>query len=322
MNIHIISTINGLENEGMRNVATHLSKEFEKHHTVTYSGLKDVLSIIKNGRKSDVTLVFARLIKSVYYMLRLVRPFIGEICVVCVQPVSKEFAELNRKHKVVDYCLTICKEDVESSFDSKIIHTFPVGINTEKFKPNNTNRTTLCEKLELPNDKTIVLHVGHCSSGRYLEEMLTLDKEKFHCMVVASGMFDDENTIKALKDGGIDLRFGFVKNIEDYYNCADVYFFPTKSSEFVISVPLSVMEALSCGTPTVAYRSFEKLSLIKTSCDNAIMLIDDVNELSSAIDIAKTRKGEVTFLDDPKNWDDVSKDILAFLLKNLEKNYE
>lgn len=318
MNLHIISTINGLENEGMRNVATHLSREFEKEHTVTYSGLKDIFSIIKNGRKSDVTLVFARLIKSVYYMLKLVRPFVKKICVVCVQPVTEEFAQLNKKSKVVDYCLTICKEDVENAFDSSIIHTFDVGINCEKFKASKESRKELCSKLSLPYDKTIVLHVGHCSKGRYLEEMLTLDKSKYHCVVIASGMFNDEETIKALKDGGVDLRFGFVKNIEDFYNCADVYFFPTKSSEFVISIPLSVMEALCCGTPVVAYKSFEKLSLIKSNDDKAYTLIDCVENLPIAIDTASKNKSSSTYLKNPKGWNEISAEIIKVLENNLE----
>lgn len=318
MKLHIISTINGLENEGMRNVATHLSKEFEKEHTVTYSNLKDVFSIIKNGRKSDVTIVFARLIKSVYYMLRMVRPFVKKICVVCVQPVSEEFAALNRKHKVVDYCLTICKSDVEKAFDENIIHTFSVGINTDKFKRTVDSRGQLCKKLGLPSDKTIVLHVGHCSKGRYLEEMLTLPKDKYHPVIIASGMFNDEDTIQTLRDGGVDLRFGFVKNIEDFYNCADVYFFPTKSSEFVISVPLSCMEALSCGTPVVAYKSFDKLSLIKVSSDNAFTLINSAHELSAAVDTAKLYKSEASYLHDPKTWSAVSDDVISALNNFLE----
>ncbi len=313
MNIHIISTINGLENEGMRNVATHLSRELQKQHNVSHSALKDIFSIIKNGRKSDVTLVFARLIKSVYFMLRLVRPFLKKICVVCVQPVSEEFAVLNCKHKVVDYCLTICKEDVENAFDSDIISVFPVGINEDKFKPIDKTREELCKELNLPADKTIVLHVGHCSSGRYLEEMLTLDREKFYPVVIASGMFDDENTIKSLKDGGVDLRFGFVKNIEDYYSCADVYFFPTKSSEFVISVPLSVTEALSTGTPVVAYKSFEKLSLIKRNSEDAVTFINSVDELADAILSAKNKKQNSSYLLDAKSWGEVAKDAVKSL---------
>ncbi len=314
MNIHIISTINGLENEGMRNVATHLSREFEKNHTVTYSSLKDILSIIKNGRKSDVTIVFARLIKSVYYMLRIVKPFIGKICVVCVQPVSEEFAQLNKKHKVVDCCLTICESDVENVFEKNITHTFPVGINSEKFKRSEKSREELCEELSIPSDKTIVLHVGHCSSGRFLEEMLTLDKEKYHCVVIASGMFDDENVRNSLVDGGVDVRLGFVKNIEDYYSCADVYFFPTKSSEFVISVPLSVMEALSCGTPVVAYSSFEKLSLIRCE-EDSVELIDKLDELSDAIETAKHKKCDKSYLVDSKSWEEVSAEVIDKLRK-------
>ena len=37
MVIHVIGTVNGQVNEGMRNVATHLAKEFEK----IFSFLKD-----------------------------------------------------------------------------------------------------------------------------------------------------------------------------------------------------------------------------------------------------------------------------------------
>ncbi len=316
MNLHIISTINGLENEGMRNIATHLSREFEKQHTVTYSGLKNVFSIVKNGRKSDVTLVFARLIKPVYYMLSLVRPFLKNVCVVCVQPVCSDFAKLNAKHKVVDYCFTICRQDVKNAFDSDIVHTFDVGINSEKFKPCDKDKEQLRKELDLPLDKTVVLHVGHCSKGRYLEEMLNLDKSRYHCVVIASGMFNDEETVKSLKDGGVDLRFGFIKNIEDFYNCADVYFFPTKSSEFVISVPLSVMESLSCGTAVVAYKSFEKISLIKANDDKAFELIDTVDELQTAVDTAKENKRDKSYLENSKNWDEISTDILS-VLKNI-----
>lgn len=311
MNIHIISTINGLENEGMRNVATHISREFEKEHNVTYSALKDVFSIIRNGRKSDVTFVFARLIKAVYYMLFLVRPFVKKICVVCVQSVTDEFARLNHKHKVVDYCFALCESDVSNAFDRENVSLFDVGINTEKFSKSEKTREQLCKELNLPKDKTIVLHVGHCSKGRYLEEMLTLDRDKYHCVVISSGMFNDENIIKALTDGNIDVRFGYKENIQDYYNCADVYFFPTKSSEYVISVPLSVTEALSCGTAVVAYSLFDKLSLIQTNSDKAITFIDSVDELSQAIDTAKEHKREASYLKDSKSWYEISADFIS-----------
>lgn len=318
MKLHVISTINGLHNEGMRNIATHLSNEIEREHTVTYSPLKDVIATIINGRKADCVLVFARLIKPVYYMLRLIRPFVKNICVVCVQPVSEQFVTLNKKHRVVDYCLTICESDVNYAFDADRIYTFPVGINELKFQKRNINRADLCKKLDLPDDKKIVLHVGHCSSGRGLEDIITLDKEDFYSVVIASGMFDDESTIKTLTDAGVDVRFGYVENIEDYYNCADVYVFPTKSSEFVISVPLSVMEALSCGTPVVAYKSFEKLSLIETNSENAITLVDSQNDLVQAVSKAANFSSDTSYLKNPVSWQQVSCLVMGFLKGKLE----
>ena len=50
MVIHVIGTVNGQVNEGMRNVATHLAKEFEKDNTVLYSGLKQIPQIVLNAR--------------------------------------------------------------------------------------------------------------------------------------------------------------------------------------------------------------------------------------------------------------------------------
>ena len=53
MVIHVIGTVNGQVNEGMRNVATHLAKEFEKDNTVLYSGLKQIPQIVQTGRCYD-----------------------------------------------------------------------------------------------------------------------------------------------------------------------------------------------------------------------------------------------------------------------------
>lgn len=57
MVIHVIGTVNGQVNEGMRNVATHLAKEFEKENTVLYSGLKQIPQIVLNARRADVTMI-------------------------------------------------------------------------------------------------------------------------------------------------------------------------------------------------------------------------------------------------------------------------
>ena len=51
MVIHVIGTVNGQVNEGMRNVATHLAKEFEKeniwlHSYALYMALKEEFNML------------------------------------------------------------------------------------------------------------------------------------------------------------------------------------------------------------------------------------------------------------------------------------
>ena len=72
MVIHVIGTVNGQVNEGMRNVATHLAKEFEKENTVLYSGLKQIPQIVLNSKRADVTMIFARANKLVYGLASIV----------------------------------------------------------------------------------------------------------------------------------------------------------------------------------------------------------------------------------------------------------
>ena len=71
---------------------------------------------------------------------------------------------------------------------------------------------------------------------------------------------------------------------------ADVYLFPTRSTEFVISIPLSVMEALASGTPVIGYRSFANLTEIK--CDpQGIAFIDDCSDIPRILaDVAKMKQ--------------------------------
>lgn len=63
---------------------------------------------------------------------------------------------------------------------------------------------------------------------------------------------------------------------------ADAYLFPTRSAEFVISIPLSVMEALSCGVPVIGYKSFENLNEI-TGSEGAITLVDNAEQGCSSL---------------------------------------
>ena len=87
----------GQVNEGMRNIATHLAKEFEMNNKVLYSGLKQIPQILINSKKSDVTLIFARANKMVYELSKIVSMLCHNTWIVLVQKPDEDFINKNNK---------------------------------------------------------------------------------------------------------------------------------------------------------------------------------------------------------------------------------
>lgn len=311
--IHIISTVNGQVNEGMRNVATHIAKAFEKDHEVRYSGLKSVGSIIRNSRACDVTMIFARANKLVYWLSRIVAMFSKNVWIVCVQKPDADFTALVQKHPLKANYLTIVEKDLDeivlrSGYRKEL---FSVGIKADKFCPVDKDRQAeLKAKYGFSPDRPLVIHVGHCSAGRGLEDFAAItDADR---MVVASGMFENAETAKTLEDAGVKIHKGYLEHVEEIYQMADVYLFPTHSTEFVISIPLSVMEALSCGVPVIGYKDFQNLAAIPAE-SGAVTLINNQDELNEAIMKAAKRKADRSYLTSPKTWGQVADDVLTII---------
>ncbi len=314
MTINVLGTVNGIVNEGMRNVATHLAKSFEsKGHTVLYSGLKQIPAIIWNSVKSDVTIIFARANKLVYWLTRMVTMLCKNVWIVCVQKPEPSFRILNIKHPLKCNYLTITDSDVADIVLAKgrVKRKMDVGIKEDKFAPVSSEKAYLLkQKYGLDPEKLLVVHVGHCSKGRGLEDFIRItDAER---LVIASGMFEDSVTVQNLEQAGVRIHKGFLENVEEIYQMADVYLFPTKSAEFVISIPLSVMEALSTGTPVIGYRSFANLKEIE--CEpQGITFVDNCSEIKQIIANVAKQKQSKSFLKNARTWDAIATDVLKFV---------
>jgi len=313
LKIHIISTANGQINEGMRNVATHIAKAFESGHEVMYSGLKSIRSILKNSRSCDVTILFARANKQVYWLSRIVEMFSRNFWIVCVQKPDADFTTLVNKHHLKANYLAIVENDLAEIgiLPEYRKERFDIGIRTDKFRPVDQDRQQeLKAKYGIKTDRPLVIHVGHCSAGRGLEDFVSIpDAER---MIVASGMFENPETVKTLEDAGVVIHKGYLEHVEEIYQMADVYLFPTHSTEFVISIPLSVMEALSCGVPVIGYRDFRNLAAIPSE-EGAVLLIQDKNELPSAVLAAAGKKRNASYLKVSKTWEEVAEDVLHII---------
>jgi len=313
MNIHIISTVNGQQNEGMRNVATHLGKSFEKENNVVYSALNDVLKIPARCLKSDVTMIFARCVGNVYIIARVASFFSKNLKLFLVQKPAKEYQTKNNKNPINADYYTICEDDAKEIrlCEGKKMIPFTAGINAGKFSPVSKQKAKeLKAKYGFDTDKPLVVHVGHLSTGRGLEDFVSFSKDKYSRLIVASGMFENENTVKVLEDNGVKIIRGYLENVNEVYQMADVYLFPTKTGDYVISLPLSVMEALSCGVPVIAYKSFEKINAIDVNDDRAVVLINNQGEIEAATANAVSLKCEKSYLSDAKSWDEIASEIL------------
>ncbi len=311
--IHIISTVNGQVNEGMRNVATHISKAFEKKYEVRYSGLRNIFSIIKNSLDCDVTLIFARANEMVYWLTQLVCLFSRNVWIVCVQKAEAGFISQTNMHALKANYLTLVDNDlrevsIRSGYRKEL---FSVGIKVDKFIPvDKTRQSELKIKYGIKTDRPLVVHVGHCSVGRGLEDFTGITNAER--MIVASGMFEDAETVHKLEESGVKIHKGYLEHVEEIYQMADAYLFPTHSTEFVISIPLSVMEALACGVPVIGYQDFENFNGIPAETE-AMILISNKKELNNAVSDAAAKRRNKSYLVSPKTWEETAEDILHII---------
>lgn len=135
---------------------------------------------------------------------------------------------------------------------------------------------------------------------------------------MASGMFEDENVVRVLNDAKVKIHKGYLENVEEVYQMADAYLFPTRSAEFVISIPLSVMEALSCGVPVIGYKSFENLNEI-TGSEGAITLVDNAEQLDKVLPEVIKKKSDHSLLEKTGSWCEVAQSVLRMVREEMHE---
>lgn len=265
---------------------------------------------------------FTRGTKITYWLARLACRFCKSVFFVVVQKPEEGFLQRVKRHPLKCSYLYLDDSDVETlsirkGYKKKKIL---VGIDSIKFSPVAVSDTdALKRSYGFTSGKPLVVHVGHLSAGRGLEDFLSIDGDRYDRLIVDSGMFEAKELKDKLITDGVRVVSGYIENIESIYRMADVYFFPTKDGSYVISVPLSVMESLSCGTPVVAYASFKKLTSIEINNMNAVTLIDDKSGLAGAIAVAEGMKRETSYLSSAKSWNEAATDVFKWIKDECTK---
>jgi glycosyltransferase involved in cell wall biosynthesis len=135
------------------------------------------------------------------------------------------------------------------------VAVLPPAVNLDRFRPASPEeRCALRERLGLPRDAFIALHVGHAKPGRNVDALARLGPDIQPVFVAGSSAGMDESLVRRLREQGVLVITDYLPQIEDVYRAADCYVFPVRSADDAIEVPLSVLEAMACNLPVVSMR--------------------------------------------------------------------
>jgi glycosyltransferase involved in cell wall biosynthesis len=170
------------------------------------------------------------------------------------------------------------RRDLEQlNIHADVIYT---GIDTNRFQPA-ANKAALRAKYGVPENRTILLHVGHIKLSRNLELLIDLNRRLDNCQVVIVGStatVQERLVQKMCTDAGVIVFNENIDDIHELYGLSDIYCFPVKNDNGAMETPLSVLEAMSVDLPVITTRFGQLTELF--SEDNAFLFIDSADDVN------------------------------------------
>ncbi len=185
----------------------------------------------------------------------------------------------------------------------KRIKYIKTGVDTKKFVPVDSSRANeLKKKYGFDTDKPILLHVGHLKYDRNLAVLKEISS-CYQVLLVVSSMTKDERD-DALKQEllsrpNIKIFDEYFSNIEELYQMADAYIFPTIKEGNCIDVPLSCLEAAACNKPVIT-TSYGEMKAFRNNkgfffIDNSEGNINDIINCALSCNESCTREAVLNY---------------------------
>lgn len=158
--------------------------------------------------------------------------------------------------RLCDMIITINNEDFERAkkfHAPKVEKINGIGVDLEKFSPNELARIEKRKELGISNDETLLFTVGELTHRKnqhiILEALSLLGDSKIKLAICGCG--DLEDKLKSMADSlGVakQVQFlGYRKDVYDLYNAADIFVF----SSLQEGLPRAVMEAMANAKPVI-----------------------------------------------------------------------
>lgn len=164
----------------------------------------------------------------------------------------------------------------------------PYSVDTELFKPIDKRAIRRIHNLSLDRF-TIILSVWSLLDGRKGINYAIdgLKKMSVNPFVIALGRYNSD-VVDAFR--GIDTYMpGYIYDkalISQYYACSDVMLFPSLSD----NLPNSILEAMACGVPTIAFRTGGIPELIDHMKNGWLADLGDAQQLISGVHYAASNR--------------------------------
>lgn len=326
MRICMIGHFAGNLDEGFTNVSSNLVEGLSPCHEIMKLDTKDLLSIpfskkIKNSNpeivhqvagpsfRAFLSLKFA---KSQSNAKTIMSALHSESLYLFSRTFRKKFIPLLKP----DLMLVQSRESNEIFTDLGCETDFlPNGVKVEKFIPvSEKGKLKLREKYGIPEEKFVILHVGHMIKERNLKIFKSLQSEDNQVLLMTSThkhknkIGYDNDTYYLLKKCGCIIWSGYLSDIEEVYQLSDCYVFPVNIGHSLF-MPLSVLEAMSCNLPVITTK-FEGLTTFFKE-GNGLMFVDGEKDILKKVDEIKNGNIEVKTREHalPYSWENIIKKL-------------
>jgi glycosyltransferase involved in cell wall biosynthesis len=224
---------------------------------------------------------------------------------------------LKRANCFVSISSTIRAEYLRCNVDPKKIVQISNGIDTNKFQPIfESKKENIRKKLGLPY-QNIFIYTGKLNKGKGLELLLrTWEKVihnnmNAHLVLAGSGQHQFLSCEQDLKSYVYKNRLkrcvtftGYIENVHEYLQASDYFVFPSESE----ALPISLLEALSCGLPSIATKAGGIVDIIRSGFNGKLIEINNGKELYESI---------IEFLESPGRAKKMGKAGREYILKHF-----
>lgn len=257
----LVSSFGLRADEGQRNIAEALLRELASHYDVVplrprLSPTGMAAGIFTFG-SPDLVHTILRILPRTSLYIRLLRARAprAKIVVSVLQPPINIGGRIGIPPLFCADGVICTSKSTARHFEGRFkIRIVPNGVDTARFRPvSDQRRKELREKYGLDSRRPVLLQVGQITAGRNLHALAHVAREvEGQALLVGGGTIaQNTNVLEGLESEGVKVITNYLIHIEEVYQLADLYLFPTTDSSFAVEMPLSVLEAVACGLPVV-----------------------------------------------------------------------